>query len=131
MCLYGVHFQGLDKLPLVGTIGSFDRNTFRFVIDNHILPFVYNAHGGPTSLVPQEDNSGPHRDTSISTYLANEEITRIKWQAQSSDMNPTDNYGVSRNRVYKIVPYTLVIDWTCYVCLRIYAILCLIDISVV
>ncbi len=39
-------FSMRGRTSLFGTIGSFDRNTYRVVIDNHILPFVYDVHGG-------------------------------------------------------------------------------------
>ena len=58
---------------LVRTIGSFDRDTYQVIIDNHILPFVYNTHDGTASFILQEDNCGPHRAKSIAIYLANEE----------------------------------------------------------
>ena len=39
------------RLQLVGTVGSFDRHTYRVIIDDHILPFIYNVHNGPASCI--------------------------------------------------------------------------------
>ena len=41
------------RTPLVGTIGKFDQQTYRTIIDNHVLPFMYDVHGGPDSFVQQ------------------------------------------------------------------------------
>ena len=76
------------RTPLVCTVGGFNQHTYRAIIDNHILPFVYNVHSGPDSFVLQEDNCGPHREKSIADYLANKEITRMKWHPQGPDCYP-------------------------------------------
>ena len=90
------------RTPLIGTVGSFDRHTYRAIIDNHILPFTYDVHGCPASFVLQEDNCGPHRAKSVAAYLANEEVTRIKWPAQGSDLNPIENvWGLMKMHLRK------------------------------
>ena len=77
--------------PLVGTIDSFDQNTYRVIVDNHILPIIYDVYGGINTFILQKDNSGPHRAKSIATYSANEEVARMKWPTQSLDLNPIEN----------------------------------------
>lgn len=84
-------FSKYGRTPLVGIVGSFDRHTYRVIIDNHVLPFTYDVHGGTDKFVLQEDNCGPHRAKSIATYLANEEVTRIVWLSQSPDLNTIEN----------------------------------------
>ena len=86
-------FSSGGRTPLVRTVGSFDQHTYRVMIDNHILPFVYDVHGGTNTFILQEDNCGPHRAKSIATYLANEDITRMEWAPQSPDLNPIENCG--------------------------------------
>ncbi len=72
-------FSLRGRTPLVGTVGSFDNSAYPVIINNHILPFMYDVHDGSESFILQEDNCGPHRANRIATYLANEEVTRMKW----------------------------------------------------
>ena len=75
-----------ERTPLVGTVGSFDEHIYSVLIDNHILPFMIGFHGGLASFVPQEDNCRRHRAKSVATHLGNEEVTSMKWLAQSPDL---------------------------------------------
>ena len=84
-------FPVRGRTALVWTVRNFDQHIYRVIIDSQILPFVYDIHGGTESFVLQEDNCGPHRAKSIATYLFNEEVKRIKWPAQSSDLNCIEN----------------------------------------
>ena len=90
------------RTPLVCTVGRFNHHTYRAIIDNYILPFVYNVRGGPASSVLQDDNCGPHRANSIADYLANEEISRMEWPPQSLDCNCIENvWGLFKQRLRK------------------------------
>ncbi len=44
-------FLSRGRTTLVGTVESFDQATYRNTIENHILPFVYDIHGGTYRLV--------------------------------------------------------------------------------
>ena len=95
-------FSSRRGSALIGTVGSFGRLTYRVIIDNHILPFMYYVHVGPECFILQEDNCGPHRAKSIATYLSNEEVTGMKWPAQSPDFNPIENiWGLMKSHLRK------------------------------
>ncbi len=64
-------FSALERTLLVG---HFSSNTYRVIIENHILPFMYDTHGGLGSVVLQEDSCGSHRAKFIATYLQNGEV---------------------------------------------------------
>lgn len=71
------------RISLVGSIERFHRNTDRVIIDYHTLLFINDVHGGTDRFVLQEDNCGPHSASSVAIYLQKEELTRMKWLAQS------------------------------------------------
>lgn len=60
--------------PLVGIAGSFDRNSCPVIIDNKMLPFMYDVHNAPVSFVLLLDNCGPSRATCIADYLSIDEV---------------------------------------------------------
>lgn len=93
-------FSVSGRTPLVGTIGSFKSDRYRVIIDNHILPFMYDVYDGPARFVLQEDNCRPHRAINIATYLKNDEVTRMKCPAQSPDLNLNENiWGLMNGRL--------------------------------
>ena len=94
----GFSFHG--RAPLLCSVGGFNQHTYRAIIDNHILPSMYNVHNGPASFILQEDNCRPHRAKSIANYLANKEVTRMQWPPQSSDCNRIENVWDFLNSFY-------------------------------
>ncbi len=79
------------RTPLVGVTVSFTQTTYRVIIDNHVLHFIYGVHDEPASFALQEDNYGPHQAKSVATYLHNEEVERMQCPTQSPDLNSIEN----------------------------------------
>ena len=75
------------RTTLVDTIGTFTQHTHRAIIDAYILPFKRDTHGDNNTFALQEDNCDPHRARFIATYLRNKDMNRMKWPAQSPDLN--------------------------------------------
>ena len=93
-------FSVRGRTSLVGTTAISDRNTYHILIDNHILPFVNDLHGGTDRFVLQEDNCGPHRALSIDTCLENIELKQMQWHARSPDLSPIENiWGLLKGRL--------------------------------
>ena len=84
-------FFPYKRTPLVCATGKLYQYTYRTIIDNHVLPFMYDADGGPASFVLHEGNCGPHREKITFAYLNSEEVVRMQWAAQSTDLKPIEN----------------------------------------
>lgn len=70
---------------------SFYRNSYRVIIDNCVLHFMYHVCNGPKSFVLQKDNCGPFGVKRISDRLSTEEVRCTKWSPRSTDLNSTEN----------------------------------------
>ena len=86
-----------------GAIGNFNQQTYRVIIEDHILPFAHNVHDDPADFVLQEDNCGLHGTKYIATYLANNETLRMTWPVHSPEINPIENVlGIMKSRLRKL-----------------------------
>ena len=68
---------------------------YKNVLQSHLLPFIHNFHGGFSSFVFQQDNSGAHKAKSVGAYMDATGISLIEWPAQSPDLNPIENAWAS------------------------------------
>ena len=84
-------FSVRGRTPLIRIHGNFNQSTYRNIIDSTILPFMEEKHGGLSEFILQEDNCGPQRAISISTYLSSKCIDRMIWPPQSLDIAPIEN----------------------------------------
>lgn len=89
--MYEEAFPYIDAPPWL-------RQTYRIIIHNHMIPFIYDVHGGTDKSMLQEDRCGPHRAKPIATYLENEDVTRMQWPAQNQDLNQFEKVnGLMKN----------------------------------
>ncbi len=85
-----------------GTVGSSTSETYRVIIHNNLLPFMYDTNDGPATFVLQEDNCGPRRAKNIATYLQNEEVPRMELPAQCPGLNSIENiWGLMKAKLCK------------------------------
>ena len=84
-------FSNRGRTPLVRVNGRFNQHKYKSIIEETLLPFMMQNHGGTEEFVLQEDNCGPHRANSIAKYFRAKGVSRMKWPAQSPDLNPMEN----------------------------------------
>ena len=84
-------FSIRGQAPLERIEGHFNQYKHGKIIDENLLPFVEEKHGGTTDFVPREDNCGAHRGKSVDKYLREKAVERMKWPSQSPDPNLVEN----------------------------------------
>ena len=68
-----------------------NQEKYRNVLQYHLLPSIYNFHGGFSNFVFQRDNCGAHKAKSVRAYMDATGISLMEWPTQSPDLNPTEN----------------------------------------
>ena len=84
-------FSALGHKTSVSINGRLNKDKYIEVLNEYIKPFHASTHRDLTQVVSQQDNCGPHRAKSVSSYLQSTGITTMKWPPQSSDLNPIEN----------------------------------------
>jgi transposase len=88
-CFCGDEMGPLYMLPEGETMTA---KRYKYVLQRLFIPFYERMrakHG--EEVVMQEDNASWHRAGIVERYLTNKKVNRIKWPAQSPDLNPIEN----------------------------------------
>ncbi len=64
---------------------------YKEILEPESVPLILEANYRVDYVVFQEDNSRPHIAKSVSTYLHQNGIERMRWLAQSPDLNSIEN----------------------------------------
>ena len=79
------------KLPLKRIVGRFKNTQYKEICEIILWPWTTEVYGSMQNFILQEDNCGPHRAIAIRHYMEERGVTRMKWPAQSPDLNPIEN----------------------------------------
>ena len=75
--------------PLVRLHSKINTTVYKEILKKHVVPNFRTAINQPAVLM--QDNALCHTAKSVKTFLSEEDVTVIKWPAQTSDMNPIEN----------------------------------------
>lgn len=75
--------------PLVEIVGNMKGQTYKDILQDHLLPYARRNFGRGWVLL--DDNDPKHRSDIVKTFLQAKRVTRLPWPAQSPDINPIEN----------------------------------------
>ena len=84
-------FCAHGRTPLVRINGTLKQEKYKEIIENYVLPIGTAHYGNKSNFVFIQDNCGPHKAKSVKAYLDANNVTVMKWPAQSPDLNPIEN----------------------------------------
>ncbi len=85
-------FSGLGPGPLVRIEGTMDKEKYKDILQNSMLPYFNRHKRGRAGLREfQQDNDPKHTAKIVKDWFQAKKIKQMDWPPQSPDLNPIEN----------------------------------------
>ena len=68
-----------------------DQYIYREILERELIHTLYVYNLDPTNLIFQQDNDPKYTSKNVGCWLNLQELTLLKWLAQSPDLNPIEH----------------------------------------
>ena len=97
-------FCAHGRSPLVRINGTLKQEKYKEILQNHVISMPVQKYGSISDFVFQQDNCGPHKSKSVTSFLVGNNTNVMKWPAQSSVLNPIENTWAVLKRMIRERP---------------------------